>query len=109
MTAPESSHGRDDCVAGVIGLEPRNPSGSESARVDAGIFGELAKTPQQRLFAFELRRWGCAAAAGISADVASVEGRTASRRGFRYARVVGFELRNAQRKNPVGHASFCTR
>jgi hypothetical protein len=66
-----------DCVAGVIGLELRNPLGSKSARVAAGSSGDVAETPQQRLFAFELPGGGYAAATGISAGVAGTEGRTA--------------------------------
>jgi hypothetical protein len=69
MTAP-----RPLCVAGVVGLELRNPLGSKSAGVAAGSSGDLAETAQQRLFAFELRCGGHAAAASISAGVAGMEG-----------------------------------
>jgi hypothetical protein len=50
-------------VAGVVGLELRNPLGSKSAGVAARIFEELGATTLQRLFAFELRRREYAAAA----------------------------------------------
>jgi hypothetical protein len=69
--------GETDCVAGVVGLELRNPLGSKSARVAAGSSGDVAETAQQRLFAFELPGGGYAAATGISAGVAGTEGRTA--------------------------------
>jgi hypothetical protein len=46
--------GETDCVAGVIGLELRNPLGSKSARFAGGSSGDVAETAQQRLFAFEL-------------------------------------------------------
>jgi hypothetical protein len=58
-----------DCVAGVIGLELRNPLGSRSARVAGGISGDLAEMAQQRRFALELRRCQRAAAARISRGV----------------------------------------
>jgi hypothetical protein len=87
-----------DCVAGVVGLELRNPLGSKSARVAAGSSGDLVEMAHQRLFAFELRRGEHAAAARISAGVARAEGRTHDGGAVQYAWLVGFELWNAQRK-----------
>jgi hypothetical protein len=56
----------------VVGLELRNPLGSKSARVAAGSSGDLVEMANQRLFARELQRGEHAAAARISADVASL-------------------------------------
>jgi dienelactone hydrolase len=64
-----------DCVAGVVGLELRNPLGSKSARVAAGSSGDFVEMAHQRLFAFELRRGEHAAAARISDGVARAEPR----------------------------------
>jgi hypothetical protein len=62
--------GETDCVAGVVGLELRNPLGSKSARI-AGEFQRIwPKWAQQRRFACELRRYQRAAAAKISPRVA---------------------------------------
>jgi hypothetical protein len=58
-----------DCVAGVVGLELRNPLGSKSARVAGENSGSLAEIAQQRRFAFKLRRGQRSAAARISAGV----------------------------------------
>jgi len=62
-----------DCVAGVVGLELRNPLGSKSAGIAGGISADLAEMAQLRRFAFELRRCQRAAAARISAGVAWAE------------------------------------
>ena len=49
--------GETDCVAGVVGLELRNPLGSKSARI-AGEFQRIwPKWAQQRRFACEPRRY----------------------------------------------------
>jgi hypothetical protein len=45
-----------DCVAGVVGLELRNPLGSKSAGIAGGICADLAEMARQRQFASELRR-----------------------------------------------------
>ena len=67
---PLRRHGNDiaetDCVAGVVGLELRNPLGSKSAGIAGGICADLGETAQQRGFASELRRCQRAAAARIS-------------------------------------------
>jgi hypothetical protein len=78
--------GETDCVAGVIGLELLNPSGQKSAGVAARISVDLAETARQRLFTFELRCGGHAAAARSSA------GRTLTAGAVQYAWLVGFEL-----------------
>jgi hypothetical protein len=65
--------GETDCVAGVIGLELRNPLGLKSAGIAGGIFADLAKMAQQRRFAFELRRCQRAAAARISPGIVRAE------------------------------------
>jgi hypothetical protein len=57
--------GETDCVAGVVGLELRNPLRSKSARIAGGISADLAETAQQRRFTFEVRRSQLAAAARI--------------------------------------------
>ena len=50
-------------MAGVVGLELRNPLGLKSVGVAGGISATLAEMAQQRRFAFELRRYQRAAAA----------------------------------------------
>jgi hypothetical protein len=52
-------------MAGVVGLELRNPLGSKSAGIAGGICADLAEMAQQRQFASELRhgfRWHCGGA-----------------------------------------------
>src|SRR5271166_2617932 len=49
---------RDDCMAGVRGLELRYPNTSYIFEMSMITVVGSAETRQQRLFAFELRRWG---------------------------------------------------
>ena len=63
--ASEIQAAETDCVAGVVGLELRNPLGSKSAGVAGGISAALAEIVQQRRFALELRRGERAAAVGF--------------------------------------------
>jgi hypothetical protein len=84
--------GETDCVAGVVGLELRNPLGSKSAGIAGGICADLAEMAQQRQFASELRRCQRAAAARISLALWRRKGGTAWRQAVQYAWLVGFEL-----------------
>jgi hypothetical protein len=60
-------------LAGVVGLELRNPLGSKSARFAGGFPVDLAETLHQRPFASKLRRGQRAAAARISAGLGRTE------------------------------------
>src|ERR1700694_1937613 len=66
LALAEMTAQRPDWLAGVVGLELRNPLGSKSARFAGGISADLAEMAQLRRFAFELRRCQRAAAARIS-------------------------------------------
>ena len=66
LAQAEMTAQRPDWLAGVVGLELRNPLGSKSARFAGGISADLAEMAQLRRFAFELRRCQRAAAARIS-------------------------------------------
>ena len=87
-----------DCVAGVIGLELRNPLGSKSARFAGGFPVDLAETAQPRRFAFELRVEDMQLRQGFR--LALPARRLAQHDGgaVQYARLVGFELGKSQRK-----------
>jgi hypothetical protein len=108
--APLGLPERRDCVAGVGGLEPRNPSGSKSARGTARFFKEFAETAQQRLFACELRGCEYAAGARISAGISGANVGAPSRPGL--FNMPGWRDSNSgmrKENNPVEPTSFFAR
>ena len=86
-------------MAGVVGLELRNPLGSKSARVAAGSSGNLAETARQRLCS----RLSCGVAVmqlrqGFPLALPHRGWGTLTAGAVQYAWLVGFELWNAKRK-----------
>jgi hypothetical protein len=101
--------GETDCMAGVVGLELRNPLGSKSARIAAGSSGDLAETARQRLFTFELRCGGHAAAARISAGVAARGLAHFDGGGWSTCLAGRFRTLECAKKIILSPASFCAR